>query len=47
VITICSGHGSTLWTELFHNDNLTYAVNNWVGAVLVSITFPLTARCGF
>ena len=26
--------GIPLWLNYFHNDNLTYAVNNWVGAVL-------------
>jgi SAM-dependent methyltransferase len=26
--------GVPLWLNYFHNDNLTYAVNNWVGAVL-------------
>ena len=26
--------GISLWLNYFHNDNLTYAVNNWVGAVL-------------
>jgi SAM-dependent methyltransferase len=25
--------GVALWLNYFHNDNLTYAVNNWVGAV--------------
>jgi SAM-dependent methyltransferase len=25
-----------LWLNYFHNDNLTYAVNNWVGAVLAA-----------
>jgi SAM-dependent methyltransferase len=25
--------GVSLWLNYFHNDNLTYAVNNWVGAV--------------
>lgn len=26
--------GVPLWLKYFHNDNLTYAVNNWVGAVV-------------
>jgi SAM-dependent methyltransferase len=26
--------GVALWLNYFHNDNLTYAVNNWVGAIL-------------
>jgi SAM-dependent methyltransferase len=26
--------GIPLWLNYFHNDNLTYAVNNWVGAVV-------------
>ncbi|PYL18857.1 MAG: hypothetical protein DME30_02175 [Verrucomicrobia bacterium] len=26
--------GVPLWLNYFHNDNLTYAVNNWVGAIL-------------
>ncbi len=26
--------GVPLWLNYFHNDNLTYAVNNWVGAVV-------------
>jgi SAM-dependent methyltransferase len=26
--------GVPLWLKYFHNDNLTYAVNNWVGATL-------------
>ena len=25
--------GVSLWLNYFHNDNLTYAVNNWVGAI--------------
>jgi len=28
--------GIPLWLNFFHNDNLTYAVNNWVGAVLAA-----------
>jgi len=28
--------GVPLWLNYFHNDNLTYAVNNWVGAVLAA-----------
>ena len=28
--------GIPLWLNYFHNDNLTYAVNNWVGAVLAA-----------
>jgi SAM-dependent methyltransferase len=28
--------GIALWLNYFHNDNLTYAVNNWVGAVLAA-----------
>jgi SAM-dependent methyltransferase len=28
--------GVSLWLNYFHNDNLTYAVNNWVGAVLAA-----------
>jgi len=28
--------GVPLWLNYFHNDNLTYAVNNWVGAVLAT-----------
>lgn len=28
--------GVPLWLNYFHNDNSTYAVNNWVGAVLAS-----------
>src|SRR6266536_282384 len=28
--------GIPLWLNYFHNDNLTYAVNNWVAAVLVA-----------
>jgi len=29
-------HGVPLWLNYFDNNNLTYAVNNWVGAVLVA-----------
>jgi polyketide synthase PksN len=28
--------GVPLWLNYFHNDNLTYAVNNWVGATLAA-----------
>jgi SAM-dependent methyltransferase len=28
--------GVPLWMNYFHNDNLTYAVNNWVGAALAA-----------
>jgi SAM-dependent methyltransferase len=28
--------GVPLWLNYFHNDNFTYAVNNWVGAVLAA-----------
>jgi SAM-dependent methyltransferase len=28
--------GVPLWLNYFHNDNLTYAVNNWVGAVIAA-----------
>ncbi|HEX4707424.1 MAG TPA: class I SAM-dependent methyltransferase [Candidatus Udaeobacter sp.] len=28
--------GVPLWLKYFHNDNLTYAVNNWVGAALAA-----------
>jgi SAM-dependent methyltransferase len=28
--------GVTLWLKYFHNDNLTYAVNNWVSAMLAA-----------
>ncbi|MGE5208734.1 MAG: class I SAM-dependent methyltransferase [Alphaproteobacteria bacterium] len=28
--------GIPLWLNYFHNDNLTYAVNNWVGAVVAA-----------
>ena len=28
--------GVPLWLNYFHNDNVTYAVNNWVGAVLAA-----------
>ena len=28
--------GVPLWLNYFHNDNLTYAVNNWVGAALAA-----------
>jgi SAM-dependent methyltransferase len=28
--------GVPLWLKYFHNDNLTYAVNNWVGAILAA-----------
>ena len=28
--------GVPLWLNYFHNDNLSYAVNNWVGAVLAA-----------
>ncbi|HEY4257612.1 MAG TPA: class I SAM-dependent methyltransferase, partial [Candidatus Udaeobacter sp.] len=28
--------GIPLWLNYFHNDNLTYAVNNWIGAVVAA-----------
>ena len=28
--------GITLWLNYFHNNNLTYAVNNWLGAVVAT-----------
>ena len=28
--------GVPLWLKYFHNDNLTYAVNNWVGGIAVA-----------
>src|SRR5438105_8738660 len=28
--------GITLWLNYFHNNNLTYAVNNWLGAVVAA-----------
>jgi len=28
--------GVPLWLNYFHNDNSTYAVNNWVGAILAA-----------
>jgi SAM-dependent methyltransferase len=28
--------GVPLWLNYFHNDNLTYAVNNWIGAVVAA-----------
>jgi SAM-dependent methyltransferase len=34
--------GITLWLNYFHNNNLTYAVNNWLGAVVA--TNYLTTR---
>jgi polyketide synthase PksN len=30
---LLGAQGVPLWMNYFHNDNLTYAVNNWVGAV--------------
>jgi len=36
--------GITLWLNYFHNNNLTYAVNNWLGAVVA--TNYLTTRSG-
>src|SRR5437016_13825512 len=33
--------GITLWLNYFHNNNLTYAVNNWLGAV-VAINYQAT-----
>jgi SAM-dependent methyltransferase len=38
--------GVPLWLNYFHNDNLTYAVNNWVGAVLAAdhLSTPRTLR---
>jgi SAM-dependent methyltransferase len=38
--------GVPLWLNYFHNDNLTYAVNNWVGAVLATdhLSTPATLR---
>jgi SAM-dependent methyltransferase len=29
-------HGINLWLNYFHNSNLTYAVNNWLGAVVAT-----------
>ena len=37
--------GITLWLNYFHNNNLTYAVNNWLGAVVA--TNYLANRSGF
>src|SRR5207302_8140733 len=34
--------GIALWLNYFHNNNLTYAVNNWLGAVVA--TNYLTTR---
>jgi polyketide synthase PksN len=38
--------GVPLWLNYFHNDNLTYAVNNWVGAVAAAdrLSSPPTLR---
>jgi SAM-dependent methyltransferase len=30
------GQAIPLWLNYFHNDNLTYAVNNWIGAVVAA-----------
>jgi len=38
-------HGVPLWLNYFDNNNLTYAVNNWVGAV--SVANHLSTRHGF
>ena len=32
--------GVPLWLKYFHNDNSTYAVNNWVGAALAAARVP-------
>jgi SAM-dependent methyltransferase len=32
--------GVPLWLNYFHNDNLTYAVNNWLGAIAAADRFP-------
>lgn len=32
--------GVPLWLNYFHNDNLTYAVNNWVGAAVAADRVP-------
>jgi len=37
--------GITLWLDYFHNNNLTYAVNNWLGAVVA--TNNLATRSSF
>ena len=37
--------GITLWLNYFHNNNLTYAVNNWLGAVVA--TNNLATRSSF
>ena len=34
--TLFGPEGVPLWLNYFHNDNLTYAVNNWVGAVVAA-----------
>ena len=34
--TLLGTQGVPLWLNYFHNDNVTYAVNNWVGAVLAA-----------
>ena len=34
--TLFGPQGLPLWLNYFHNDNLTYAVNNWVAAVLAA-----------
>src|SRR5438552_4432685 len=36
--------GVPLWLNYFHNDNLTYAVNNWVGAVLAADHLSIPRR---
>jgi SAM-dependent methyltransferase len=32
--------GVPLWLNYFHNDNLTYAVNNWLGGIAAADRFP-------
>ena len=36
--------GVPLWLNYFHNDNLTYAVNNWVGAAVAADHFSSQRR---
>jgi SAM-dependent methyltransferase len=35
-LSLFGPQGVPLWLNYFHNDNLTYAVNNWIGATLAA-----------
>jgi len=42
--SLFGARGILLWLNYFHNDNLTYAVNNWVSAVLAADRLSTRSR---